>query len=150
MAKTVITLSKEKVEHSRAVYNFLDLLGDLGGLTEVFMLIVGFFVAPISEHNFIMKAARRLFIAKTKRDDLFLKLDPVVEGNYIDNIPEDVTPEEKIKFLLAGALMNLKNKAEAKLAQNKHKAIRISMYDNFMLFFANLLEYYGIPCCCYK
>ena len=73
---TAVTLSGELIEHSRTVYNILDLLGDLGGLTEVFLLVVGYFINPIAEHNFTLKAARRLFIAKTKKDDLFLKPDP--------------------------------------------------------------------------
>ena len=59
------------IEHSREVYNILDLIGDLGGVLEVFSLIFGLFVAPIAEHSFTMRAMRKLFLAKTKDRGLF-------------------------------------------------------------------------------
>lgn len=73
LAKTIITQSREEVANSRAVYNFLDLLGDLGGLTECFMITFGFFLLPISEHDFVVQATKRLFIAKTTDDDLLME-----------------------------------------------------------------------------
>jgi hypothetical protein len=48
--------------HNRVVYGWLDLLGRLGGVT-------------ISKHSFILKAAKKLFIARTRDKDLF-KNDP--------------------------------------------------------------------------
>jgi hypothetical protein len=75
LAKTIITQSREEVAHERSVYNFLDLLGDLGGLTECFMLSFGFFLFPISEHSFIVQASKKLFIAKSKNDNLFMEPD---------------------------------------------------------------------------
>lgn len=62
------------------MYNFLDLLGDLGGLTEVFMVSFGFFLYPISEHSYHVQAIKRLFMARTKDDDLFLKPNLQEEG----------------------------------------------------------------------
>lgn len=70
LAKTIITQSRESVANDRTIYNFLDLLGDLGGLTECFMISFGFFLLPIAEHDFIVQATKRLFIAKTKEEDL--------------------------------------------------------------------------------
>jgi hypothetical protein len=57
--------------HSRKKYALLDLLGDLGGVLEVVMLAFGFFLFPISEHSFILKAAHRLFYARTTSDKIF-------------------------------------------------------------------------------
>jgi hypothetical protein len=63
------------VYHSRKVFGWFDLLGKLGGITNVMMILFGFFLFPISEHSFVLKAAKKLFIARTKKKDLF-KEDP--------------------------------------------------------------------------
>ena len=49
------------------------MLGDLGGVTEILMLVFGFFLFPISEHSFNIQAGKKLYIANTKEDDLFEK-----------------------------------------------------------------------------
>ena len=61
--------------HNRVVYGWLDLLGRLGGVTNVMMILFGSFLFPISKHSFILKAAKKLFIARTRDKDLFKK-DP--------------------------------------------------------------------------
>ena len=71
------------------IYNYFDLLGDLGGVTEIILLVFGFFLLPISKHSFILKATKKLFLARTKRDDLFaaaheLNIDEVVEEANLD------------------------------------------------------------------
>ena len=62
---TVFWLQANSIIHERAVYGSLDLLGDLGGVTEVVMLIFGFILYPISEHSFTLKAAKKMFKART-------------------------------------------------------------------------------------
>ena len=61
------------IEHSRAIYSFLDLLGDLGGVTEVMMIVFSFFLYPISEHSFVVKAMKKLFIARTRENGIFME-----------------------------------------------------------------------------
>ena len=53
------------------MYGVLDLLGDLGGVSEIFMLVIGFFLAPISQHVFHKKAIKQLYFAKSKKKDIF-------------------------------------------------------------------------------
>ena len=55
------------------MYCLIDLLGDLGGVTEVIMLMFGFFLYPISEHSYVMRATSRMFLAKTKDNKLFAR-----------------------------------------------------------------------------
>jgi hypothetical protein len=62
--------------HERSVYGSLDLLGDLGGVTEVVMIIFGIFLFPVSEHSFTLKAAKKMFIARTKETGLFNPPNP--------------------------------------------------------------------------
>ena len=64
----------ESIIHERAVYGSLDLLGDLGGVTEIIMLLFGFFLFPISEHSFILKAAKKMFMARTTDKGLFIEV----------------------------------------------------------------------------
>jgi hypothetical protein len=47
-------------------------LGKLGGITNVLMLLFGFFLFEISEHSFVLKAAKKLFIARTRDPKLFI------------------------------------------------------------------------------
>ena len=57
----------------RAIYNLLDLFGDLGGVLEIFIAIFAIFVEPISEHSFILTFLGRLFFARTDDATLFPK-----------------------------------------------------------------------------
>jgi hypothetical protein len=49
-----------------------DLLGDLGGITEVIMIIFGTFLFSISEHSFYLTASQKLFYAKTSDNEVFV------------------------------------------------------------------------------
>jgi len=60
--------------HHRKCYGAFDLLGDLGGVIEVIMVLFGFMIYPISEHSFMLKATKKLFKARTTKNDLFDKI----------------------------------------------------------------------------
>ena len=66
-----ITLMPQQQEHSREVYNLLDLMGDLGGVLEVFIFACGIILFPISEHSFVIKALQILFLARTRDKHMF-------------------------------------------------------------------------------
>lgn len=66
-------LAPEQVSHNRKVYDINQLLGDLGGITGVLTLILGFLISPISEASFIMMSAKRMFLVRTKHNELFEK-----------------------------------------------------------------------------
>lgn len=59
-------LNQEGVHYSREVFHSLDVFGDIGGIFEITMIIFGFFVFPISEHSFILRAARLMYFGRTK------------------------------------------------------------------------------------
>jgi len=46
-------------------------IGDIGGVTEIVMLMFGFFVLPFSEFSFNLKAMKKLFLVRTTEQDLF-------------------------------------------------------------------------------
>jgi hypothetical protein len=68
---SVTWLNNESTKFSRQVYNIFDLLGDLGGVTEVIMITFGFFLFSVSEHSFHMTAIKKLFFVRTKDETLF-------------------------------------------------------------------------------
>ena len=72
MYNIVLILGQTGIAHKRVRYGIFDLLGDLGGVLEVIMIIFGIFLYPVSEHGFVMKAANKLFFARTNRNDVFI------------------------------------------------------------------------------
>lgn len=51
----------------------MNLLGALGGITNVIMILFNGIIKPINEHSFVLKAAKKLYFARSKEDDLFQK-----------------------------------------------------------------------------
>lgn len=72
-------LEAEDIRHTREIYSLFDILGDLGGVTEVIMLLFGFFLYPISEHSFSLQALKRLYKARTVDDSIFKKTEEELE-----------------------------------------------------------------------
>ena len=66
-----ISFGQTKTSHQREVYNLFDLIGDLGGVLEVILAVLGLFILPVSEHSFVMKALSKLYLARTSQTDLF-------------------------------------------------------------------------------
>ena len=120
MFQTIITLSREKVNFERKVYNFMDLLGNLGGLTEIFMVTFGFLLIPIAEHAYLVQATKRLFIARTEDDNLFLKPDYQEEGVK----PNKYIGDHQHKYDM----------------HPTHRHIRLNRKDEFFHYFANIFK----------
>ena len=59
-------IDSEKTIHSRQVYNVLDFIGDLGGVLELMISIVGILVMPATEQLFTIKMASEVYMANTK------------------------------------------------------------------------------------
>ena len=73
LAQTKVFFMNEKLMTEREVYGYLDLLGDLGGVTEIMLIFFGFILLPISEFSFQLAAAEKFFIVRTKDAELFEK-----------------------------------------------------------------------------
>lgn len=71
-----VFLAVDVTWHTREVYNLFDLLGDLGGVSQVIAITIGFIFLPLAEHNFILDATSKLFLARTKDKGIFEKLSP--------------------------------------------------------------------------
>ena len=109
-----IFLAQDITWQTRQIYNMFDLLGDLGGVTQVITIVFGIIFYPMSEHNFIIDATSRLFMARTKDAYLF----------------EDCS-EKKEKRTLYKHMQ--KNQEEI----GKHRHIKIRFKDSMKLYITN-------------
>ena len=110
-------LYSEKIVHLRQVYGWLDLISDLGGVTEIIGLVFGFFLLPVSYHSFIVKASQHLLFARTKDDNLFRKSKKDQEDKNMSSVvaSKDEQPEVREEI-------------------QTHRKIRIKFFDNLILF----------------
>lgn len=71
LMRFAFTLDEYTMSHSRTAYGILNLFGDFGGVQTVLMFIGGYILGNSAEVNFNMKAISKLFLAKTRDDDVF-------------------------------------------------------------------------------
>ena len=58
-------LSGIMYNHERKIYNFITLIGDLGGVREIFTALIAFFIMPMSTFSFNLMAFQKLYQAKS-------------------------------------------------------------------------------------
>ena len=68
---TKIQLYNNQNQYKRISYDFILLLGDLGGVFSLFITLFGFVILPISKFAFNLKAIQKLFLVRTKDKGLF-------------------------------------------------------------------------------
>ena len=71
--QTLAVLSSNEQVHQRRMYNILDVLKDIGGLS---IFIIGFFgmmIRPWAAFHYMIKAMQKLYRARTKKDPEFRK-----------------------------------------------------------------------------
>ena len=106
------------VSHKRATYDLVGLLGDMGGIQGILISLLGVLVVPVSAHSFNVKAARKLFMARSSKKGLF----------------EEVPDEKKGKLLDEEMISTQSRKMQKEI--RKHFIPKISLYDSIMLFFS--------------
>jgi hypothetical protein len=133
IGQVVLVLDSNSLEHERSRYNLLDLIGDLGGVLEVFIIFFGLIAFPISEFSFVMKAISILFLARTKDNGLFEKAKLVNKKNK-HNYMEAKMPEEL-------------SVAHVREEMAIHRPIKLNSDSKFMLF---MYIRFNSICCCLK
>ena len=76
-------LKPKVIMHSREIYHFLDLLGDLGGVSSIFIMVIGFFIYPISQQAFYLRMMKQIFMA-----DLFCLFQPEHQTKQCSSTPQ--------------------------------------------------------------
>lgn len=69
--QAVLWQHNEEIIHVREGYDVFGLLGNLGGITQIFYLLFGIMLYPYSEHSFLIKAMKKLYYARTRDNEIF-------------------------------------------------------------------------------
>lgn len=69
-----VVLANSGLVHRRRVYSIFDLMGDLGGVIEILLIVFNIMFLPMAEHSFNLKAIKKLFLARTKDEELFMNI----------------------------------------------------------------------------
>ena len=64
-------LSTQVITHQRSYYNLLNLIGDLGGVLEIFIVIFGIIFFKLSAFSLKLKFFEKLFLAFTTSNEIF-------------------------------------------------------------------------------
>lgn len=120
-------VTTETLYHERRIFGVSNMLGDLGGATQMILIFSSFIFFPISEHSFNVAATSSLFMGRTDEDDFFVKEEKDA------NIPKYLRAENTPGDLSDDTLNTL----------SKHRHMKISTTDNFLLFISNTLK------CCF-
>jgi hypothetical protein len=123
-----ISLNPKENLHTREVYNIIDLIGNLGGVFEIIVKVLGLFFLPISSHSFVMKALEKLFLARTLDTSMFVKAKL-----------ENKNKKRKFRSLKAKIPEVFKNTPVEAEARN-HYPIKLSFLNNIKLFMLNLFS----------
>ena len=70
--KTEYFLMNHQVDHVRSAYDIVTLLGDIGGVIEIVMVVSALILSPYSEFIYLTKALKKLYLARTKKKNLFM------------------------------------------------------------------------------
>ena len=81
------SLANEQVIYERRRYNSFDLIGDIAGVKELLVFVIGIFMCRWSEFGFNLKVLENLYIASTKDNGLLGGKDKD-EFLFKHNIPE--------------------------------------------------------------
>ena len=115
--------------HNKDLYNFVDYLGDLGGLIEIIFFLAAFIIRPISRHSYFLKIISKLFFTKTSDDSLLKPPKTKLKG---DQFEKQIQITELIGLNFKKGLMN-------------QRFIRIHLKDSIMLFVYNMLPWVNKP-----
>ena len=76
LAQVRFFLTAAMYSHKRKIYCIEDLMGDMGGILEIFVFMLEWLIVPISAHSFFMQATKFLFLARIEDPKFFLDPNP--------------------------------------------------------------------------
>lgn len=114
-------LCSAHITHKRKIYDIVALLGDLGGVTEVITLVLGCLLFRISKSSYNMMSTKRMFLARTKDDELF----------------DEADEKNKKKWFLTDTSMPPGIQKKLKQEVQKHRVIKFSIKDKLCYYLMN-------------
>ena len=64
-------IDETSLNHDREVYGVFDVFGEYGGVQGVLIFIFSFLFAPLSKHQFILRAIQKLYMGKLGDKNFF-------------------------------------------------------------------------------
>ena len=61
------------IDISRSTQNIFGILSEFGGILKILQTVFNFLAYPVAKFSMLLLMAKRLFFAKTERDDIFIK-----------------------------------------------------------------------------
>ena len=83
-------LDDSEVTLTREVYNFFDFLGDIGGIFDLLVMVMGIFMFRISEFSYNLKVFEKIYLVRTKDPNLVGKKSGRVWKTKKISIPDDL------------------------------------------------------------
>ena len=125
LLKTKFYLSNQRTVVIRKLFDLLMLMSEFGGFVKL-VVIFGYLLAnPINRFIYIIIMAKRLYFAKTKRDDVFQRENDTKSANVTHRLSR-YTKQDRIpqSLRMTGFHEDIKY----------HREIRISLLDKIFLF----------------
>ena len=127
-----MSLSELERTWTREIYDIIGLLGDLGGISDILILIFGFFALPVSAFSYNLKVLEKLYLVRTY-DSTLTEVKSTVKKNKKNKfkskkigIPDELTGTDVVK--------------EVEL----HYPIKLSFWNTMKLF---IMEQFGWMWC---
>ena len=130
-----VFLNSFEISHSREIYDLLALLGDLGGIHDVFVLIFGIFVFPWSQFSYNLKIFEKLYLVRTTDSTLVMQ--------------RVKTNSKKFKTLKTSIPQELESKAVLNEVE-LHHPVKISVWNAVKLFVLKQFAWICCYCSCSK
>lgn len=70
-----IGASNQGYAHVLRRYTFLRIIGDIGGVLQLMLFMVGLLVYPFTQFSFLLTAMRQMYLAKTKNAKIMTKIE---------------------------------------------------------------------------
>ena len=136
MSNTVYQLGlylyQEQITHVREIYDILGVLGNLGGISEIFLLIFGIVAFPYSQFSYYLKVIEKLYLVRTCEIDLFKN-------------GKSKKKNGKTKFkTLKTSIPTMYDHKEIVKEVGYHHAVKLTLYNELKLYF---LTQFGWICC---
>lgn len=117
-------LDQQNAIHIRKIFNFIDLLGVMGGVMELIIFMFGVLLFPISKHSFFLVMIRKLFLARTSHKEFFKKSN----DNLNENEKRKLTRRESRTKVLGSQIMH---------ELSNYRVINLNFRSSLKLFFMN-------------
>lgn len=94
-------LTPDALLYQRKVYDFLMVLGDIGGVQAIFFYIIGLFCLPFSHFSYNLKVTKNLYKARTNDIYMFDQTKKTQKNREVMNLNKNIQVEIAKHYIIA-------------------------------------------------